>query len=146
MATKSSGWLIDQLKKKMEGFNTETYPLASSEIRAFKTYYELLKEDASSLKRRSKQRRSARLRVRSLLVDVFFGIGQEVFLLCTLAVSITTLATVTQTGLVSKLREWWKSASHPQGLTGASRHTCGAYSITALFTSLVMNDTGMRRL
>jgi hypothetical protein len=44
-----------------------------------------------------------RLRARTLLVDVFIGLGCKMFLLYTLATSISTLATVKIKGLLLAL-------------------------------------------
>jgi hypothetical protein len=132
----SVNWLIKRLEEKKEGFTEETHPLATSQLRAFKDFHDLFKEDKRSLAKRSRQRRSARLQARFLLIDIFFGIGQEVFLLCILAAPITTLASVKRTDVILKLREWWNSASHPQGLSGASRYICETHGITELLAPL----------
>jgi hypothetical protein len=133
----SVSWLIERLEETKEGFTEEIHPLATYQLRAFKNVHDLFKEDEKSLAQRSKQRRSARLQARSLLINIFFGIGQELFLLCILAAPISTLASVKQTGVdLKQLREWWNSASHLQGLSGASRYICEEHRIKELLAPL----------
>lgn len=109
---KPISWLIAQLKKEKEHFEDEVNWLAYGQVKRVEACDDLLKEGTNSLAKGSKKRRSARLRVRSLLVDAFLDVGQEVFLLCTLAVTISNLATIQLGSLVPKLRDWWKSVSH----------------------------------
>lgn len=118
--SKSSGWLIEQLEREKATFDDEMHPLPSYQQSKFDLCCELLQEDAASLAGKSRQRQSIRLRVRALLTDIFSDLGGEVFLLCTLAVPITTLATVSRKGLLPELRNWWKTSAHPQGLTRAA--------------------------
>lgn len=129
---KSVGWLITQLEKEKAKFDDNTYPLSAGQATKIQPYSKLLKEDAQSLEARSKQRRSVRLRVRSLLMDIFSGIAQEVFFLCILAVPMTTLYTVDQDALIPSVRSWWNRVSHPLGLTRA----CQKYSIVTLFPGM----------
>jgi hypothetical protein len=75
-------------------FGDEIYPLSTYQNVRFESCYQLLLEDKVSLDRGSLQRKSKRIRVRNLLVDVLLGLGSEVFLLCTLATTITQLAIV----------------------------------------------------
>jgi len=118
--SKSSGWLIEQLEREKATFDDEMHPLPSYQQSKFDLCCELLQEDAASLAGKSRQRQSIRLRVRALLTDIFSDLGGEVFLLCTLAAPITTLATVSRKGLLPELRNWWKTSAHPQGLTRAA--------------------------
>lgn len=131
----SNDWLIEQLEKERTTFNNDTYPLLSYQIDAFRSCYDLLREDVVSLAKRSKQSRSERLRARTFLMDVFLGVGPEVFLLCILAAPISKLHKITPKGLLPKLQSWWKSASHPQGLTAAATELCEANSISTLISS-----------
>ncbi len=100
----SHTWFIKQLESVLLTFDNDTHSLPKHQNNAFQPCYELLTEDAISLAKRSKQRRSIRLRARTLLVDVFKGIGREMFLLCTLATRILLLATIEIKGLVLALR------------------------------------------
>lgn len=81
---------------------------------------------------RSKQRRSTRSRVHTLLRDVFLCVGPEVFVLCTLSTSISKLATVSLENIIPELRRWWKAVSQPRGLTETARELCEASSINSL--------------
>jgi hypothetical protein len=87
-------WFVEQLESIRLTFDNDTYPLPKHPKDAFKVCYELLKEDVTSLAKRSKQRRSMRLRARNLLMDVFKSIGRDTFLLCILTTYISTLATI----------------------------------------------------
>ncbi|OCL14011.1 hypothetical protein AOQ84DRAFT_69950 [Glonium stellatum] len=100
----SNDWLIEQLEKERATFNNDTYPLLSYQIDAFRSCYDLLREDMVSLAKRSKQSRSERLRARTFLMDVFLGVGPEVFLLCILAAPISKLHKITPKGLLPKLQ------------------------------------------
>jgi hypothetical protein len=128
----SQAWFIEQLERDRATFEDNAYPLPKYQSDAFQLCCELLREDATSLAKRSKQRRSVRLRARTLLVDVFTGLGCEMFLLCTLATNISTLATIPIKDLVPTLRRWWKGVSHPNGLTETANKVCEANSISAL--------------
>lgn len=108
---------IEELESERTTFDDEIHPLPKYQYKAFELCCDLLREDGTSMAQRSDQHRSSRLRVRTLFTDVFVGLGAEVFLLCTLATSITKLSTISHRDLFSQLRAWWKSASHPCGLT-----------------------------
>jgi hypothetical protein len=122
-------------------FNDDTYPLSKIQNDAFQVCYELLKEDAISLAKRSKQRQSVRSRARNLLVDVFKGTGRDTFLLCILASYISTLAIIKINRLVPALRQWWTTVSHAKGLTGTANQVCEANLIDSLIA-----PTGKRNL
>ncbi|KAK7178077.1 hypothetical protein PSPO01_15877 [Paraphaeosphaeria sporulosa] len=85
--------------------------------KAIQTWRDLLQEDEESSNKRSKQRRSERKRARNLLVDIHSTVGPEAFLLCVLATSISKWATISPEVIIPKLRTWWKTALHPEGLT-----------------------------
>jgi len=82
----------------------------------------------------STKHRYSRLRARTFLLDVFTGLSSEVFLLCTLAVSITDLSKISHKNIFPTLREWWKTASHPRGLIEVANELCAANSIGTLAT------------
>ncbi|KFZ04063.1 hypothetical protein V501_09252, partial [Pseudogymnoascus sp. VKM F-4519 (FW-2642)] len=115
-------------------FDDDTYPLPQHQKHSFDLYVELFQEDAISFAKRSKQRRSARLKARTLLSDVFIALGSQVFFLCALAVAISTLDTVEIKGLVPTLRQWWTTVSHPKGLVETANQVCTASSISALIS------------
>jgi hypothetical protein len=52
----------------------------------------------------------------TILVDLLQGIVLVMFLLCPLATSSSTLATVRTEDLVPALHQWWKTVSHLRGL------------------------------
>jgi hypothetical protein len=137
----SHTWFIQQLESTRLMFNDDTYILSQKENNSFQACYELLKEDAISLAKRSRARRSVRSRARNLLVDVFKGTGRDTFLLCILAACISTLATVEIKGLVPALRQWWTTVRHPKGLTVTANQVCEANLIDSLIV-----PTGKRNL
>ena len=123
---------VEQLEKVRLTFDDDTYPLPKHQHTAFQLCSELLSEDDVSLASRSKQRRSVRSRARTLLIHVLEGLGSELFFICTLATSISTLATVVLDGLLSLLRQWWEGVPHPRGLTIHATRLCEAGVIKAL--------------
>ena len=123
---------VERLETERATFDDESHPLPKYQKDAFELCCKLLQEDEASLAQRSKQHRSSRLRARTLLIDVFEGLGAEVFLLCTLATTITKLSTITHSDLFPKLRAWWKTAEHPHGLTECANGLCDANSIGSL--------------
>ena len=128
----SNGWFLELLDCERATFDDDAYPLPKHQKDAFELCCELLKEEETSMANRSKQRRSIRYRARTLLSDVFSGVGPEVFLLCTLCTTISKLATVSLKVLIPELRRWWKTVSHPTGLTETARELCEANSISSL--------------
>jgi hypothetical protein len=100
----SNIWLIEQLEKERAIFDDNTYPLLSDQTDAFKSCYDLQREDAVSLEKRSKQRRSQRVPARTLLMDVFLGVGPEVFILCVLALPMSKLDKLKPKGLILERR------------------------------------------
>lgn len=131
---KSHVWFLEQVERVRSTFDDDTYPLPQHQKHSFDLYVELFQEDAISFAKRSKQRRSVRLKARTLLSDVFTSLGSEVFFLCALAVAISTLDTVEIKGLVPTLREWWAKVSHPKGLVETANKVCTASSISALIS------------
>jgi len=134
-STKNIERLIEQLEKERASFEEEACPLLSWQIDSFASCYDLLRENAESLEKRSKQRRSERLRARNFLVDVFLAIGPEVFLLCVFAAPISKLEKISSRDAIPKLRTWWKTTSNPHGLTVVATELCEAKSIRALISS-----------
>ena len=121
--------LVDQLETERSTFDENAYPLAKYQQDAFQLCCDLLREPNVS---KPTKRDYARLRARTLLLDVFTGLGAEVFVLCTLAVSITDLSKVPHKHALPTLREWWKKASHPPGLTVTATDLCVANAIGTL--------------
>ncbi|QVM05880.1 hypothetical protein D8B26_000587 [Coccidioides posadasii str. Silveira] len=113
-ASNPSDSLIELLEKELATFgDAAPYPLLSYQINAFLSYYDILREDDASLAKRRKQRRSERNRLRDLLIDIFIGVGAEVYLLCTLALPISRLSAEKSRDFIPKLRLWWKDAPRP---------------------------------
>lgn len=143
----TNDWLT-QLEKEKATFDDETYPLLSCQTDAFAACCDLLRGDPAPPKQLSKQRCSERQRARTFLVDVFQGVGPEVFLLCALAIPISKLADISPKDAIPKLRTWWKAVSHPHGLTVTAAELCEANSIRTLTSrqkrkfSNISADTG----
>ncbi|KAF2195936.1 hypothetical protein GQ43DRAFT_296906 [Delitschia confertaspora ATCC 74209] len=76
---------LDKAKTLLYG---EWFLLLLGQINAFTVYYEILQQDKQSFAGRPKQRRNERQRVRDTTADLFTAVGKEVFLLCTIAVSV----------------------------------------------------------
>lgn len=138
-ATANDGWVIESVEKEHATFDDEPQPLLSWQIRAVESYRELLQEDQISLTKRSKQRRSERLRVRTLFGDIFIALGPEVFLLCVLAGPISRWNSVTPRDIIPELRRWWKNRPHPHGLSTMATEACESYAIRNLVTSSPKN-------
>lgn len=127
--------IIQLLEQEVAAFGDDHSPLLSYQIDAFNSHVSVLQEDDTSLAERSRQRRYERLRARDLLTDIFVGVGSEAFVLCTLAVPITTCGKATPRTFVPLLRNWWKSISRPRALTLAAAELCETYAIGALVSS-----------
>ncbi len=128
--TTTSKSLIELLETERRAFDDDAYPLPKHQIDRFRSCCELLVEDDDSLRKRSKQRRSCRAKVKTLLGDVFLSVGPEVFLLCTIAATISTLGQVVLSHLVPDLRRWWNAVAHPTGLTKTANTLCKIHSIS----------------
>jgi hypothetical protein len=138
-------WLLEAIEAERASFNDEKVPLLSCHAAALKTAIKLLQEDEGSLKKRSKQRRSERLKARTLLVDIYTGVGPEVFMLCVFATTITKLEKVPPKVAVPQLRALWKTKRLPKGFSETTTELCNAYSIDALISSHKI-DISMRYL
>ena len=71
--------MTPKLEEELANFDDQLRPLLSWETPAVESYRDLFQEDANSLRKRSKQRRSERRHVRTLFADIFKAAGQEVF-------------------------------------------------------------------
>ncbi|PVH98632.1 hypothetical protein DM02DRAFT_530790 [Periconia macrospinosa] len=150
---KSCDSLLERVERERATFDDEKVPLLSYQASAFISSYDLLREDAVSLAKRSKQRRSERLRARTLLVDVFTGVSPEVFLLCVITTPITKLEKIPPKDIIPMLRVWWRAAPHPRGLTAVATELCDTNSIRTLISSYqqiqlseTSTDTGMSNM
>jgi hypothetical protein len=124
--------LLEQLETERSTFGDDAHPLPTYQQDLFRLCCNLLREEPMAQTQKSTKHCYARSRARTLLVDVFTGLGAEVFLLCTLTMSITDLSKVPQKRMLPKLREWWKAATHPNGLTQIANELCNTNSINAL--------------
>lgn len=141
---------VEQLEIERSGFDDDAHPLPRYQYDAFCLCRDLLLESDVSQAQRSRQHRISRQRVRNLLIDVYRDLGAEVFLLCTLAASITKLATITHKDLFPKLRTWWKAAACPHGLTEIASELHDAHLSDALVQmrkrKRATDDTGLKIL
>jgi len=143
--TKSDESIIEQFETERQNFSESACPLLPKQSDGFDAWCNLLQESATSLVKRSRQHRSRRLRARTLLGNVFSKLGPEVFLLCTLATTISKLAETRREDFVTKLQIWWTKASHPQGLTQTANKICEDNSIATLVAQFI-NDAGAYNL
>ena len=127
----SAASLLERLEIERSTFDDTAHPLAKYQQDGFHLCCDLLRENIVP---KPTKHGYARLRARTLLLDVFAGIGAEVFVLCTLAMPITDLSKVPHKHTVPKLREWWKKALHPPGLTTTATELCAVYAIETLAT------------
>jgi len=138
MSKPSSGTfqsVVNLLEAELATFSDRLVPLLSYQIQAIQTVYDLLNEDGESIQNRSKQRRSEVSRARELLIDTYLRIGPEVFLLCTIALSISALAKLKPQQILPELDQWWKSAEHPEGLKSAAEKFCNENHVDSIVSS-----------
>lgn len=130
----SHRWLIDNLEAELAKFDDSVYSLPEYRIRAFKSCVKLLSDD-TNFAGLSKGRRKSLKHARTVLKDVFQGIGPEVFILCCMSTSISRLANTSHDSLIPDLRKWWKPIDPPQGLVGSAKELCESYSVGSLITA-----------
>jgi hypothetical protein len=130
----SAAFVIEHLKAERCTFNENAYELLKRQEKAFKLCCDLLKSDLMSQTQISSKQRYMKLRAQTFLFDVFNSLGAEMFLLFTLAVSITDLSK-TLGGLFPALQEWWNGVGHPHGLTETALQLCDMNSVKKLATS-----------
>jgi len=139
--------LEDEFVKQVENieaiFDDDICSLDEDQHNAFQSCCGLFQEEAASLEKRSTAQRYRILRVRKLLQQVFLHLGAEVFLLCTLATSITTLSKLDRIKLLPKLRRSWKRATTKIGLTQAAQKACADNNVSDLIKREVP-DTGQQ--
>jgi hypothetical protein len=127
--TQSYDWLFEEIERQKATLADARCEMLSHQKKAFQTWRDLLQEDEESLNKRSKQRRSERIRARDLLVDIHSIIGPEAFLLCAIATSISKWVTISPEIIIPKLRTWWETALHPEGLTTIATSLCSSIHI-----------------
>lgn len=137
--------LIQQLEGKVRTFHDETRSLLSYEQELFKLCVDLLTETAKRLKALSPSWRSTRLQARTLLCNVFSNMGPEVFLLCTVTISISKLAEgnhAARENRVSAIKEWWTTVTAPERLKILASQLCEAHSIRVAVTGYLRTLEG----
>lgn len=130
-----SEWLISTLRREMTTFDDTTSSLLERQNKAFSLHCDLLREDEASLETRSSSTRSVRLRAREVLKNIFQVLGPEIFLLCTLSVSITKLGEIAPRTRISTLQSWWDAIEPPQGLVTIAKAKCDENAIETLILS-----------
>ncbi|MCJ1356466.1 MAG: hypothetical protein MMC33_006461, partial [Icmadophila ericetorum] len=88
-----------------------------------------------SLLRINQNNAAVRDTARNVLIDIFVGVGPEVFLLCSLNVPISKLSTTKQKDVLPTLRSWWKTASRLKGLRAIATVLCESSSISTLIST-----------
>lgn len=126
--------ITERLEPEKSTFDDTPHPLLGYQQDAFQRCCDLLRDSTMSQTQKPTKHLYSRLRARTFLLDVFTGLGAEVFLLCVLAVSITDLSKIPHRGIFPTLREWWKTATHPRGLTETANELCASISITSMTT------------
>lgn len=129
---------IKQLDEVKELFRETKVSLSTYQKHQFEECFTLLREDELTPVK-GERREDRRKRTRTLLADVFLVLGSEVFLLCTLAASITKLSEIRQRKLIPALQKWWNDTAHPQGLTETAAELCRDYSISTLVSAKKRN-------
>lgn len=109
-------WLFEEIERQRATFDITRPEMLLHQKEAIQTWRDLFQEDQESSNKRSKQRRSELKKARNLLVDIHSTIGPEAFLLCVLAASISKSTSIFPEVIIPKLRAWWETALHPEGL------------------------------
>jgi hypothetical protein len=122
--------LIDDVGRELAYFDDNSTSLLSSQLDSYSLAYKLVTENIDG--QLSRQRRSERTRARGLLTDIFLVLGSEVFLLCTIAIPASKLATVNQRVFIQRLRGWWASSPRPRGLTRLAANLCSPVAVHAV--------------
>jgi hypothetical protein len=125
--------LIRQLKAKLQTFHENSRSLRPKEEELFKLWRDLLKETAKDLANLSTSWSSTRLQARTLLCNIFNEINSEVFLLCALTISISSLAQgnhAARENRVSAIQDWWTTVTAPERLRELASELCEAHSIS----------------
>jgi hypothetical protein len=139
----SQGNLFELLNTAILVFDDDSSPFLLDQLNLFSRYYQILSEDATSVNKQPKQRRSEKQRIRHILTDIFLVAGPEAFVLCTIAVPIQRLEKEKSEAFIPELRKWWKSAKVPRGFILAAKDICRRYSISVLISSLVTQITSI---
>jgi hypothetical protein len=129
--------ITELLEREIQTFINDNCELLSHQIDSFASYCEILREDEeTSAKRQAKQRHSESQRVRNLLVDIYTSVGQEVFVLCAVAVPNKTLQSCISVELIPALQRWWAGVTRSPGLTRIAAEVCQTSSIDNLVSEI----------
>ena len=93
--------------------------LTSQQLNRVNSWIELLTETEESLKSRSKQRQSVRRRA-LYFAQTVLAIGRELFVLCSLSYSISSLGSIPPGPFYDQLERWWRSKESPRSLCKAT--------------------------
>lgn len=89
--------------------------LTGQQLNRVNSWIGLFTETKESLKSRSKQRRSVRNRA-LFFAEMVLAIGQELFVLCSLSYSISSLPSISPGQFYGQLEQWWRSKAPPESL------------------------------
>jgi hypothetical protein len=92
-------------------FSNDYIPLHDKKIAAIKKCADLVAIDPRSI-----LRNVLKSRAHTILTDIWTYSHPEVFVLCSIATTITRLGGLKSTDYIRKLREWWDKADKPDGL------------------------------
>lgn len=125
------------LEDELKTFDDNASPALSSHLTAVSSVCHLFEdsvhkpvkqnnENRKSERGLSKQNLSIRSKVRNLLEDIFVSLGQEVFFLCIISITISKLGKIKPEYFIPQLRIWWHSANpwRPRGLTTVAAKLC----------------------
>ena len=115
MSVQSEDWLVQSLEKERAKFDNIKHLLSPYQKSALQKVLDLLQEDCTKSKIRSKSVQYARLRARDLLADIVNHLDRDSFVLFIFAVPISRLGHV-KMNAVSKIQKWWGDIEHPRGL------------------------------
>lgn len=102
--------LLELLDIARKSFSNDYIPLHDTKIAAIKKCADLVAIDRSSI-----VRNALKSRAHTILTDIG-KYHPEVFVLCSIATTITRLGSLKSKDYIRKLREWWDNAKKPDGL------------------------------
>ncbi|KAH7459892.1 hypothetical protein FOMA001_g19868 [Fusarium oxysporum f. sp. matthiolae] len=111
------------LDEEVSWFDDNVTQLLAPQLEALSAINNIMQ--AAREDRLPKQRLAERRRIRSLMADVLLILGQEMFLLCAMALPVSKLLSIKHKLLFKILQEWWRSSPRPRGLTTTAVRFCG---------------------
>ncbi|RAL09229.1 uncharacterized protein BO97DRAFT_187298 [Aspergillus homomorphus CBS 101889] len=116
--------VIQLLRKELGTFDDENCALLQYQLDRLQICFTLLGDPTPA--GLSEAQRFGRLRARKLLFDILRRLGEEAFLLCATAISITRLARISGKTVLD-IRRWWKTIGPcPTGLVIKAKEVCNA--------------------